>query len=175
MDADTLLADDPVTPSSGNQRILRDALGKFATGVTVVTVGAAEGPIGMTVNSFASVSLDPPLVLWSLDRKSYRYSFFCEAEHFAVHVLNENQAGLALDFARSADAFDKCDWQFGQNGVPLLNEALARFECRREVLHDGGDHSIIVGKVLQFSHRHGEPLVFSSGKFGTVSGMQAKD
>lgn len=173
--SDAVLTGEAVNASSDHQRAFRDALGKFATGVTIVTVAGAEGPVGMTVNSFASVSLDPALVLWSLDKTSYRYPFFMEAAYFAVHVLDENQAALALDFARNTNAFEGCEWHYGSNNVPLLDECLARFECRRNVVHDGGDHSIIVGNVLQFQHRHGEPLVFASGKFGTVSGMHAKD
>ena len=92
--------------------------------------------------------------------------------HYAIHVLEETQGELALDFARNAQAFNNCPWHTGDNGVPLLDKTLARFECTREIVHDGGDHVILVGRVLRFIHRHGDPLIFASGKFGTVTGMQ---
>ena len=164
--------DKVIVPDKGEARVFRDALGKFATGVTIVTVQTEIGPVGMTVNSFASVSLDPALILWSLEKKSGRYSAFADSEHFAVHVLDETQADLALEFARNANAFNNCAWHVSDNGVPLVDGVLARFECKCTALHDGGDHSIIVGEVLQFGFRHGEPLIFASGKFGKVTGMQ---
>lgn len=167
--------DDLLVPSSGNERALRDAFGKFATGVTVVTVKTEMGPVGMTVNSFASVSLDPALVLWSVEKKSGRYSAYVEAGHFAVHVLDESQAELALEFARNANAFDNCAWRLNDRDVPILEGVLSRFECRTVAVHDGGDHSIIIGEVEQFGFRSGAPLIFASGKFGTFSGMGRKD
>lgn len=167
--------DDLIIPRKGEERIFRDALGKFATGVTIVTAVTENGPVGMTVNSFASVSLDPALILWSLEKKSGRYSVFANAKHFAVHVLDESQADLALEFARNARAFDNCAWHSNSRGVPMVEGVLSRFECKTVAVHDGGDHSIIIGQVEQFGFRHGEPLIFASGKFGTFGGMGQKD
>lgn len=167
--------DDLIIPRKGEERVFRDALGKFATGVTIVTVRTDKGPVGMTVNSFASVSLDPALILWSVEKKSGRYLAFAEAEHFAVHVLDESQADLALEFARNANAFDNCAWHTNERNVPMVEGVLSRFECKTVAVHDGGDHSIIVGQVEQFGFRHGEPLIFASGKFGTFGGMGQKD
>lgn len=160
-------------PSAETERQYRDALGRFATGVTLVTANSADGPIGMTVNSFASVSLDPALVLWSVDKKSGRYESFVTAPHFAIHVLAENQHQAAMDFAREAQAFNAEDWYTGEDNVPLAKKALSRFECALEVVHDGGDHSIIVGRVLRFSQRQDLPLVFMAGKFGTFTAHPA--
>lgn len=164
--------EDVFIPEEGEERRFRDALGKFATGVTIVTVNTDLGPVGMTVNSFASVSLNPALILWSLEKKSGRYSAFIDAHHFAVHVLDETQADLALEFARNANAFDNCVWHRNDHEVPMVEGVLSRFECKRAAVHEGGDHSIIIGEVLKYGFRHGEPLVFTSGKFGTVTGMQ---
>lgn len=160
---------DTMEPSAETRREYRDTLGRFATGVTLVTADSVDGPIGITVNSFASVSLDPALVLWSVDKKSGRYRMFKEASHFAIHVLAQSQHQIAMEFARDATAFHTKDWQLGENKLPLAKEALARFECITEAVHDGGDHSIIVGRVRRFSQRSGAPLIFTSGEFGTFT------
>lgn len=161
-------------PSAETERQYRDALGRFATGVTLVTADSADGPIGMTVNSFASVSLDPALVLWSVDKKSGRYEPFVTASHFAIHVLAENQHQAAMDFAREAQAFNAEDWHMSEDNVPLVKKAISRFECAREAVYDGGDHSIIVGRVLRFSQRQDQPLVFMAGEFGTFTARPAR-
>lgn len=153
-------------PGPDELRGLRDALGRYATGVTVVTAPTPGGPIGITANSFASVSLDPPLVLWSPARASRRFRFFCEAEHFAIHILGDDQQDLCDRFARTGHEFDGADWLMGAHGVPLLSGCLARFECRHAACHDGGDHAIIVGEVRRASWRDGEPLIFSQGCYG---------
>lgn len=152
-------------------RAFRDALGCFATGVTVVTVDTPDGPVGITANSFASVSLDPPLVLWSIDRASSRYDVFASAEHSAIHVLGEGQRDLAMAFVREARAF-KPGWRTGVAGVPLLEGTLARFECQHHATHDGGDHAILVSRVIHAERGVGTPLVFSQGKFGSVDGSR---
>lgn len=159
-------------PSDDNKRLYRDALGKFATGVTVITARTEHGPVGMTANSFASVSLDPALVLWSVAKTSGRYQVFKNAQHFAIHVLRENQSELALDFAKNADAFSNCEWRDNEYGVPLLRHSLARFECALETTHDGGDHTIIIGRVIGFSKQEGNSLVFASGGFGAFSAIE---
>jgi flavin reductase (DIM6/NTAB) family NADH-FMN oxidoreductase RutF len=153
-------------PEADNHRAYRNALGSFTTGVTVVTAMTADGPIGMTVNSFASVSLDPPLVLWSPAKSSSRYGAFTGAQHFAIHVLSADQDHLSAAFTRGGSGFDGIAVRFNDEGVPVLPGTLARFECAEQAQHDAGDHTIIIGKVLRVAHRQGEPLCFSGGRFG---------
>lgn len=153
-------------PEADNHRAYRNALGSFTTGVTVVTAMTADGPIGMTVNSFASVSLDPPLVLWSPAKSSSRYGAFTGARHFAIHVLSADQDHLSAAFTRGGSGFGGIDVRFNDEGVPVLPGTLARFECAEQAQHDAGDHTIIIGKVLRVAHRQGEPLCFSGGRFG---------
>lgn len=153
-------------PGADNHRAFRNALGSFTTGVTVVTAMTPDGPIGMTVNSFASVSLDPPLVLWSPAKSSSRYGVFTAARHFAIHVLGADQDHLSAAFTRGGSGFDGIEVKFNDEGVPVLPGTLARFECTEQAQHDAGDHTIIIGKVLRVAHRQGEPLCFSGGRFG---------
>ena len=153
-------------PSLDNSRAFRDALGQYATGVTVITCNTPSGPVGITANSFASVSLDPPLVLWSPAKTSTRYAFFMAAEHFAIHVVGADQTDLCTAFARSGDAFDEFDWEVGLNNVPLFNGCLSRFECTKTAEFDGGDHTIIVGRVIRAGLRAGDPLLFHGGRYG---------
>ncbi|KPF61192.1 flavin reductase family protein [Rhizobium sp. AAP116] len=153
-------------PGADNHRAFRNALGSFTTGVTVVTATTSDGPIGMTVNSFASVSLDPPLVLWSPAKSSSRYGAFTGARHFAIHVLGADQDHLSAAFTRGGNGFDGIEVRCNDEGVPVLPGTLARFECAEQAQHDAGDHTIIIGKVLRVAHRQGEPLCFSGGRFG---------
>ncbi len=155
-----------LVPSPENTREYRNALGNFGTGVTVITACTSEGPIGMTVNSFASVSLEPALVLWSLSKTSGRFEAFQDAKHYSIHVMRQEQKDLALEFAKNADAFDKCDWRYGENDVPVLNTALTRFDCMQKAVHDAGDHIIIVGQVRGVVANEGAPLIFAKGEFG---------
>ena len=150
-------------------RAFRSALGRFATGVTVITCDSGTGPLGITANSFSSLSLDPPLVMWSPAKTSSRYPFFAATERFAIHVMASDQFGIAAGFARSGDAFEGLDWTPSADGTPLINGCLARYECTHEVSHDGGDHTIIVGRVLRASARNGAPLVFSAGQYGAFA------
>ncbi len=154
------------TPTPENTRQLRDAYGRFATGVCVVTARTASGPIGMTVNSFSSVSLDPALVLWCPMKGSERTLHFTEASHFALHVLREDQGDLAMAFAKDGDAFAGLDVSEGQGGVPLLPDWCARFECATRALHEAGDHMIQIGEVLRAEFNDAAPLIFAGGKFG---------
>jgi flavin reductase (DIM6/NTAB) family NADH-FMN oxidoreductase RutF len=151
-----------------DQRALRNALGSFATGVTIVTTHSDDGPIGITANSFASVSLDPPLVLWSPARSSKRFGYFETASRFAVHVLGLDQRGICDGFTQGKSAFDGLDWTAGNQGTPLINGCLARFECETHATHEGGDHLIIVGRVTGASARVGAPLMFQGGNFVSV-------
>jgi flavin reductase (DIM6/NTAB) family NADH-FMN oxidoreductase RutF len=151
--------------SEFDQKALRDALGRFATGVTVVTTMTPRGPLGMTANSFASVSLDPPLVLWSPARKSRRFPAFESASHFAVHVLAIGQRKLAQRFARAGLVFADLDYRRGHGDAPLLDGCAARFECRHAAGYDGGDHLIVVGEVLRFEQAERAPLLYYRGRY----------
>jgi flavin reductase (DIM6/NTAB) family NADH-FMN oxidoreductase RutF len=150
------------------ERELRDALGRFATGVTVVTTMTPQGPLGITANSFASVSLRPPLVLWSPARKSKRFPAFEAASHFAVHVLSAGQRALAERFAAPGDAFAGLAFEPGEGAVPLIAGCAARFECRHAAGYDGGDHLIVVGEVLRLERADLPPLIFYRGRYGSL-------
>lgn len=153
-------------PQPTDARALRDALGRFVTGVTVVTSRTKTGKAcGVTVNSFASLSLDPPLVLWSLSLTSSSHPAFDEATHFVVHVLADGQEGIARQFARSGiDRFAGLEFDVGPEGIPVLPGVAARFECRTLYRYWGGDHVIFVGRVDAFDQAPDrDPLVFFSG------------
>lgn len=154
------------TPGPETARAFRDALGCFGTGVTVITTMTDKGPAGITANSFASVSLDPALVLWCLANGSARYETFANAQHYAIHVMAEDQHDLAQGFARDGLDFSHADWTSGLNGVPTLRRALARFDCRLAARHPAGDHLILVGEVLSATHRPGKGLMFKRGQYG---------
>jgi flavin reductase (DIM6/NTAB) family NADH-FMN oxidoreductase RutF len=143
-------------------RDFRDALGRFPTGVALVTTMEGGRARAMTVNSFASVSLDPPLVLWSLARDSFRYGLFRDAERFAINVLAADQIVLSGECARQDDLeASGAAWDLGAGGAPLVHDTVARFECIREAIHPGGDHEIIVGRVTGFDAPRDAPaLVF---------------
>ncbi len=145
----------------------RKALGSFATGVTVITTRAPDGtPVGLTANSFNSVSLSPPLVLWSLARSSGALDIFRGARHWAVHVLSAAQEPLSSRFARRGeDKFAELELDEGPDGIPLLRDCTARFECRNSFQYEGGDHVIFVGEVLGFERRDDAPLVFHGGRY----------
>ncbi len=159
-------AEIPFVPGPETSRELRGALGRFATGVTVITTATEDGPLGITANSFASVSLEPPLVLWSPARFSRRFEAFAGAEHFAIHVLGEEQRAIGAGFSAAGDAFDGLPHGTNPEGCPVIDGCLARFECRAHARHDGGDHDIVVGRVLRASSREGRPLIFASGSYG---------
>ncbi len=150
-----------------DRRDFRRALGQFATGVTVVTTCAPDGRrVGITVNSFASVSLDPPLVLWSIARQATNFEEFISATHFAVNVLEAGQHHLSRRFSTPmADKFAGVDCEHGPCGLPLLQGASARFICRTVQQYDGGDHVILLGEVEAYSWAEAEPLVFHSGRY----------
>ncbi|MEK9899890.1 MAG: flavin reductase family protein [Rhodospirillaceae bacterium] len=156
-----------------DSREFRNALGNFATGVTIVTAKGDKGElVGITASSFNSVSLEPPLILWSLDRNSTSLQTIEAASHFCVHILSDAQSDECIAFAKSgADKFAELDCGEGLGGAPLIDGCLARFECRNVVHHDGGDHVIIVGEVERFETREGNPLVFFRGK---LSGLNAE-
>jgi flavin reductase (DIM6/NTAB) family NADH-FMN oxidoreductase RutF len=145
----------------------RKALGQFSTGVTVVTTRGIDGRrVGMTANSFSSVSLDPPLVLWSLARQAPSLADFTAASHFAINVLAAHQHHLSRRFSTPlADKFGGVDCSEGTAGVPLIDGAIARFVCRNVRQHDGGDHLIFIGEVERYERFEGAPLVFHAGRY----------
>ena len=160
----------PFSPET-DARAFRTALGAFATGVTVITTDTPEGPVGITANSFASVSLDPPLVLWSPAKSSHRFVHFAHAPRFAIHVLGAGQQHICEGFTKSKTAFTGLDWVTSPLGVPLINGVAASFECTHEATHDAGDHAIVVGRVIRAHHGGGEPLVFHGGRMGQFTGL----
>ncbi len=153
-----------------HQRELRNALAAFATGVALVTTADDAGaPVGMTINSFASVSLNPPLVLWSIDKKSVWFDTFTRCNHFAIHVLTHDQQEISNTFAaRNNNRFDLVNWQPDPHGTPLLDDCCSRFVCRTEHRYDGGDHIILVGRVLDFEYRDSLPLLFHRGEYKSL-------
>jgi flavin reductase (DIM6/NTAB) family NADH-FMN oxidoreductase RutF/pimeloyl-ACP methyl ester carboxylesterase len=160
----------PLSYIGGSEpRVLRDALGCFGTGVTVVTTLNGEGePIGLTANSFTSVSLDPPLILFSLSKRSGNLAVFSEGERFAVNVLHIGQQPLANRFARrEASRFAGMDWSIrSENGSPILGGTLASFDCRKYAVHEGGDHLIVIGQVDHaWFEPHRDPLLYFRGKY----------
>ncbi|MBG0830664.1 flavin reductase family protein [Planomonospora sp. ID67723] len=152
-------------------RSLRDAFGQFATGVAVVTTATPDGErAGVTVNSFTSVSLDPPLVLWCLSRRAPSAPVFLRAGRFAVNVLGEDQGHLSRRFATpSPDKFAGVETRPGPGGLPVLAGTLAYFACRTAGVHEGGDHLIVIGEVEHFHRAEGDPLVFHAGGYRAVS------
>ena len=155
-------------PPDFDPRDFRNALGSFGTGVTVITAANATGErAGLTVNSFSSVSLNPPMVLWSLSMFAPSLRIFQEASHYAVNVLAAGHQDLAMQFAKSLeDKFAGVAWREGRGGAPVLDGVVATFECRNAFRYYGGDHAIFLGAVEQYAHSGDEPLLFCRGAFG---------
>ena len=153
----------PVDP-----RDFRNALGTYATGVTIITAATPDGkPYGLTCNSFASVSLNPPLVLWSLVVYSSSLTVFQNASHFSVNVLGASQQALANKFAKSSDdKFNGVHWSPGLGKAPVLSDSVANFQCRSVNRYYGGDHVIFLGAVEAYSYNRDEPLLFARGGYG---------
>lgn len=157
-------------PPSFSAQEFRAALGMFATGVTIVTARTAEGQVvGLTANSFNSVSLSPPLVLWSLSRAAASMAVFSAGSHYAINVLAADQKALAERFAtRGADRWNGVTFDTGAGGAPLLHGAAATFECFNRSRYEEGDHVIFVGEVERCAHRVGaSPLLFHGGRYFT--------
>lgn len=157
-------------PKPFDPRDFRNALGTFPTGVTVVTTISPEGlPIGLTCNSFSSVSLSPALVLWSLSLRSPNLSNFLQAPSFAINILAADQRDISQRFAQSiANKFEGVPHTQGQLGIPLITNAAAQLECRNETRYYSGDHVIFIGHVLHYSYRRCPPLVFCSGQYASL-------
>lgn len=153
--------------------IFRQTVGRFATGVTIVTVEAGDRPHGMTVNSFASVSLDPPLVLFSADRETNSHDFIAEADHYAVNILNAEQEWLSNRFAgehHEMDApFEDVPTTVAETGAPIIEKTLGYLDCSLEASYDGGDHTIYLGRVesLDVNEAHENPLLFYEAEYRT--------
>ncbi|TFZ01869.1 flavin reductase family protein [Ramlibacter humi] len=157
-------------PPAFSPKEFRSALGMFATGVTIVTATTAEGqPIGLTANSFNSVSLDPPLVLWSLARAAASLPAFSTGSHYAIHILAADQKLLAEKFAiKGADRWSGVDYATGVGNAPLITGAAAIFECFNRSRYEEGDHVIFVGEVERVTYKPGAaPLLFHGGRFYT--------
>lgn len=153
-------------------KVFRRALGQFPTGVTVITTTDGEKqPVGVTASSFNSVSMDPPLILWSVDKGAYSRSIFESAEHFAVHVLHESQVPVSNRFAsRGDDKFNGVEYSINEQGCPLLNEYAALFICKTWQTYEGGDHIIIVGEVIAYDNvESATPLVFTRGSYAVTN------
>ncbi|MDH2432530.1 flavin reductase family protein [Pokkaliibacter sp. MBI-7] len=166
-----LLPEGLVAVGDSDPRSLRNLLGQFATGVTIITTLGADGrKIGMTANSFSSVSLDPALVLWSLARTAPSLADFVNCSHFAINILRHDQHGLSNQFARPAsDKFAGVEYDTGTAGVPLIRDAIATLICRNHTRYDGGDHLIFIGAIEHYQHAGGAPLVFHAGQYRAVS------
>jgi flavin reductase (DIM6/NTAB) family NADH-FMN oxidoreductase RutF len=150
----------------GDQRAYRDALGQFPTGVALVASPSLQGWVVMTINSLTSLSLDPPLIGWSVDRNSERFSPFVEAEGYGVSVLDAEQSALARDYARRGDLFDEVAWSFDAHSA-IRTQAVASFRCRMRDRFDVGDHVMLVGEVYEWQGNTGQlvPMVFARGQF----------
>jgi 3-hydroxy-9,10-secoandrosta-1,3,5(10)-triene-9,17-dione monooxygenase reductase component len=157
-----------VTP---DDRRFRDVFGHFATGVTIVTAMDGDEPVGMAANSFTSLSLEPPLVLFCVAHSSSTWPRIEGAGVFAVNILGEGHEELCRLFAqKGADRFSATPWRKGVSGSPVLEEAIAYIDCRFEAEHPGGDHKIIVGRVLDVDVREdARPLLVYKGRYGRIS------
>ncbi|MCX7564968.1 flavin reductase family protein [Sulfitobacter sp. F26169L] len=155
-------------PDPASTTDLRRALGQFGTGVALITAQTPQGPLGMTANSFSSVSLDPPLVLWSAARASKRHDSFTQGVAFCIHVLSAQQMDVAKHFARQGHDFSPYPWETGPNGAPTLHGCLATFHCDTYAVHAAGDHSIILGQITSaaIQPEESDGLLFKRGSFG---------
>lgn len=164
-------ASDPAA-TAANNLALRQALAQFTTGVAIVTTISPQGaPVGMTINSFSSVSLEPPLVLWSVSRQANSFAIFRSAKRYLIHILAATQLDLAKRFAtRGADRFSAQSttaWQYTATRLPRLDDCLAWFECRHRSEHEEGDHVILVGHIEAFHAAPAPPLAFHGGRYFT--------
>ena len=148
-----------------NNKNLRNVLSKFATGVTVVSTIDNDGkPVGMTANSFTSVSLDPPLVLWNIGINQPSYDAFLKAKGYSVNILSKDQKNICDLFSSSIDdKFNDIDYTLSENGFPIIQESLAWFDCIKWNNYPGGDHQILVGEIKNFYANENDPLIFWNG------------
>lgn len=164
-----------MTQAQTDSRDLRNALGRFATGIAVVTAIDPDGnPIGLTVNSFSAVSLEPALVLWCLDNSSHNLNAFRSASHHAINILSLEQQDLSNRFATwPADRFAGLHWQRGMGDAPVFPACCATFEVVNQTQHDAGDHTIFVGRVERFAETLDlDPLLFYAGQYRALNPAQ---
>jgi flavin reductase (DIM6/NTAB) family NADH-FMN oxidoreductase RutF len=154
-------------PAADNGREFRNALGRYATGIAVITLKTPSGELlGLTVNSFNSVSLTPPLVVWSLANTSSALAAFEASEYYAINVLAADQEELSQRFAsRREDRFAGLTLESGLGGAPLLPGSSARFQVRNTIRHAGGDHVVFIGEVEHFDYRDSDPLIYFGGAY----------
>ena len=143
----------------------RSAMGCFVTGVTVVTATDQNDFVGVTANSFSSVSLDPPLVLWSISKNSQKHAIMINAKNYVINILSRNQENIALTFSGNKKPFLKINYSLNNYGVPVIRDTVAVIECELHHVYDGGDHSIILGLVTSCNKSNLKPLTFFRGKF----------
>lgn len=157
-------------------KAFRQALGSFPTGVAVVTACGEAADIGITVNSFTSVSLNPPLVMWCIDRKSDRFNSFTRAGCYTISILGTKHQDVSSQLARQGEhSLENISLVETESGPPALEDALAVFECESHAVYEGGDHAILVGKVLRFRRLEaGDPLVFFRGQYGALASTEKK-
>ncbi|MDN7245596.1 flavin reductase family protein [Planococcus shenhongbingii] len=153
-----------------NQRLFKEAMGNYPTGVTVVTTTNREGdPVGITVNSFASVSLDPLIILWSIDRKASSIDTFTKSGKFIVHLLaNDQQELVKLFSSKNVDRFSKIKWGFSDNQLPVLEGAFAVLECETVQTVEAGDHTILIGAVTNIRTEKKDPLLYHRRHIGAI-------
>lgn len=160
------MSDNALQPKPFDVREFRTALGGFVTGVTVVTTTINGSPIGFTANSFTSVSLDPPLILVCIGKSSSNFANFQQVDAFCVSILAESQRTISQKFAsKGIDRFEGVAWTAGDLGNPVIDNAVAWFDCTLHQRIDAGDHHILVGKVSEFGHNVGSPLAFCRGNY----------
>ncbi len=148
----------------------KEVMGNYPTGVTVITAfDEQNNPIGLTVNSFASVSLDPMLILWSIDKRSASYDSILKADQFAVNILAEDQSDLCVLFSsKVANRFSQCEWTKSELNLPLLSNSLAVLQCKTFKQVDAGDHTILIGEVVDIQKAAKDPLLYHRRKFGPI-------
>ncbi|MES2535652.1 MAG: flavin reductase [Pseudomonadota bacterium] len=150
-------------------RAFRRCLAQFSTGVNVITTQSDGKPVGVTANSFSSLSMDPPLVLWSIGRGSRSFSAFTTAKHFTVNILSSEQVDVAQGFSsRAEDKFAGIDWHPGSLGSPVVSGVIAVLECETETIHDGGDHVILIGRVKRYARFPGNALLYAQGRYAVA-------
>ncbi len=160
-----------MTVKSNPEQLFKEIMGSYPTGVTVVTtLDEHNNPVGLTVNSFASVSIDPLLVLWSIDKNAGSCELFQKAEKFSVNILAGNQQEVCWTFASKSeqDRFSKQPWRLSENGLPLIDNVFATLECKKVQQIDAGDHYILIGKVLDLNKNEQEPMLYFRRKVGNV-------
>ncbi len=157
---------------SENEKVFRNILGRFATGVCVVsTLNSNAEPVAMTINSFTSVSLNPSLILWSLKKDSFCYSIFLKAQEYSVSVLSSEQIAISNKYAKIGDhIMDRDDYAISSRGIPYIKDSMANFECSHWDVHSAGDHDILVAEVIEFgSTVVDNPLIFYGGQYRGLS------